>query len=68
MNLLIGFLTSKTTWFNTAAVAVAFLLEGLAGLDLPPELYALIVAGGNYVLRFLTNESLEDKGIRARHF
>ncbi len=64
MDLLIGFFTSKTTWFNTAAVVIAFLTEGLADLGLPPELYAVAVSVGNYILRILTRESLEDKGAR----
>lgn len=62
MDLLIGFFTSKTTWFNGLAAGIGLLTEGLATIGLPPELYALVVAGGNFALRFVTSESLGDKG------
>ena len=64
MDALIGFFTSKTTWFNAAAVVVVSLIEGLGNLDLPPELYAVAVALGHFILRLLTRESLKDKGAR----
>ena len=64
MDLLIGFITSKTTWFNSIAAVIGVVTEGLAGVGLPPELYALVVAGGNYILRFVSTESLGDKGAR----
>lgn len=61
MDALIGALKSKTVWFNVTAGVVGVVTQVLADVGLPAELYALIVAGGNVVLRAVTTEPLSSK-------
>ncbi len=58
---LLGLLKSKTFYVNIAMAVVGVITEGLATVGLDPAIYAAIVAGVNFVLRWVTKESLEAK-------
>lgn len=48
---------SKTLWFNVLTAALA-LLQGPLGTSISPDTLVLILAAGNFVLRFLNTKQI----------
>lgn len=57
-----GALKSKTMWVNTLTLVVDY--AGLLTGAIPPGTLTAVVALANMALRFLTVESLKDKGTK----
>lgn len=50
-------LASKTFWFNVLAAATAFGMSA-AGVNVDTTIQAVVIAGGNTVLRLLTKQPI----------
>jgi len=57
---LIKIFKSKTINFNTLIPAVAVMVKAL-GYEVPAEVWTVVLAIGNFVLRFVTKEPMSKK-------
>lgn len=62
--LFLGMLKSKTINTNVALIVLITWISTLTGISVPPEVATAIVAIMNIALRFFTNKSLSEKGVK----
>ena len=53
-----GWLTSKTLWFNVVAAVLVVFMDSIGTASIDPMWQSLVVTLGNFCLRFLTAEPL----------
>mgnify|MGYP003673669490 CR=1 FL=1 len=53
-----SWISSKTLWFNVLAAGLSVLIDSVSTAPIDPQYQVLIVAVGNFFLRFVTSEPI----------
>ena len=57
-----SWISSKTLWFNVVAAGLSVLIDSVSSSPIDPQYQVLIIAVGNFFLRFVTAEPIAVPG------
>ena len=57
-----SWVSSKTLWFNVVAAGLSVLIDSVSSSPIDPQYQVLIIAVGNFLLRFVTVEPITVAG------